>query len=264
MTNLIATAAIGLDIKEVDFFLKTLRKYYSDEVLILIGNNDQKLKHSLSKYNCKFFEIKTHRFDVQLQRYEIYLKLLKKEKFNKILCCDCRDIYFQSNPFNFDYKGEINFFLEDKKIKDCKYNSNWILKTYGKKKYKEICDKIILCSGTVLGKQEKIIEYLELISNHIKKYKYKKKLKYLITFRRDKEGRGCDQAHANYIVHTNLLKEMFFYKNEDGPIATVFHLKKIVFDAQSRLINTKGKPYLLVHQYDKKIEIFSNKIERIT
>ena len=57
---------------------------------------------------------------------------------------------------------------------------------------------------------------------------------------------------------------MFCYKNEDGPIATVFHLKKIVFDAQSRLINTKGKPYLLVHQYDKKIEIFSNKIERIT
>ena len=79
-------------------------------------NNDKKLKYDLSKYNCKFFETKTHRFDVQLQRYAIYLRLLKKEKFNKILCCDCRDIYFQSNPFNFDYKGEINFFLEDKKI----------------------------------------------------------------------------------------------------------------------------------------------------
>ena len=44
MTNLIITAAVGLDIKRVDFFLKTLRKYYSDEVLILIGNNDKKLK----------------------------------------------------------------------------------------------------------------------------------------------------------------------------------------------------------------------------
>ena len=142
MTNLIITAAVGLDIKRVDFFLKTLRKYYSDEVLILIGNNDQKLKHSLSKYNCKFFEIKTHRFDVQLQRYAIYLRLLKKEKFNKILCCDCRDIYFQSNPFNFDYKGEINFFLEDKKIKDCKYNSNWILKTYGEKNIKKFMIKL--------------------------------------------------------------------------------------------------------------------------
>ena len=138
------------------------------------------------------------------------------------------------------------------------------MKTYGKEKYKEISDKIILCSGTVLGKQEKIIEYLELISNHIKKYKYKKKLKYLITFRRDKDGRGCDQAHANYIVHSNLLKQMFFYKNEDGPIATVLYLKKIVFDAQSRLINTKGKPYLLVHQYDKNTKTFSNIIERIT
>ena len=60
MTNLIITAAVGLNIKQVDFFLKTLRKYYSDEVLILIGNNDQKLKHSLSKYNCKFFEIKKY------------------------------------------------------------------------------------------------------------------------------------------------------------------------------------------------------------
>ena len=46
MTNLIITAAVGLDIKRVNFFLKTLRKYCSDEVLILIGNNDQKLKNS--------------------------------------------------------------------------------------------------------------------------------------------------------------------------------------------------------------------------
>ena len=25
-------------------------------------------------------------------------------------------------------KGSINFFLEDKKIKDCRYNSEWIIK----------------------------------------------------------------------------------------------------------------------------------------
>ena len=43
-----------------------------------------------------------------------------------------------------------------------------------------------------------------------------------------------------------------FISNSDGPIATAYYLKKIIFDENSKLINGKGEPYIIVHQYDKR------------
>ena len=44
----------------------------------------------------------------------------------------------------FKYKGKINFFLEDYKIRDCPFNSNWIIKSYGKEEFETIAEKTIL------------------------------------------------------------------------------------------------------------------------
>lgn len=263
MKNLILSAACGLDPNLIEFFLKSLRKYYKDEIYFLVGKKDEKIKEFLKKYDSKYLEIDVHKFDVQIKRYYFYLKILKEFNFNKVLLCDSRDIYFQNNPFDFDYKGEINFFLEDKRIKDCEFNSNWFLKAYGKDKFNKISEKIISCSGTTLGTQNSIKDYLNLMIQNSKKYKYKKKLKYLITFRRDKNGRGVDQAHANYIAHNNLIKNSYLYKNENGPIATVYHLKKIKFNDKSQLINVLNKPYAIVHQYDKRWDEFENIVNNI-
>tara|TARA_X000001036_G_scaffold179440_1_gene169940 strand:- start:2972 stop:3778 length:807 start_codon:yes stop_codon:yes gene_type:complete len=252
MKNLILSAACGLDPNQIEFFLKSLRKYYNDDVLFLVQKEDLEVKQFLKSYNCNFLEIKEHKFDVQLKRYFYYLKILNEKKYKNILLCDSRDIYFQSDPFDYPFKGSINFFLEDKKIADCPYNTNWIIKTYGKKKYNDLSKNIIICSGTTLGTLEGIKSYLKLMLEQAKNYKYKKQLKYLLTFRRDKEGRGCDQAHANYIAHNDLVTSSYFYKNDSGPIATVFHLKKIAFNEKFQLINSQNKPYSIVHQYDKR------------
>jgi hypothetical protein len=108
-----------------------------------------------------------------------------------------------------------------------------------------------------------MIEYLELMKNLIEKKKYKKSLKYLLTFRRDKNGRGCDQAHANFIGHNQLIKDTHFYSNESGPIATVYYLKKIIFDKNSELINGLGEPYSVVHQYDKRWSEFKPHVDKL-
>ena len=92
------------------------------------------------------------------------------------------------------------------------------------------------------------------------KHKFKKRLKYILTFRRDKGGRGSDQAHGNFIAHKNLIKNSYFYSNEGGPIATVYHLKKINFNDKSQLINKLNEPYLIVHQFDKRWEVSSNPV----
>ncbi len=263
MKNLILSAACGLEAAYIEFFLKSLRKYYNQEIFFLIKKEDFKIKKLLKDYNCRFLEINDHKYDIQIKRYNYYLKILEEKDFEKVLICDSRDIYFQSNPFDFNYKGSINYFLEDKKIKDCPHNSNWIIKTYGLKIYNEISDNIINCSGTTLGTKKKMIDYLRLMIEHAIKYKYRKKLKYLFTLRRDKEGRGADQAYANFIVHNKLVENSFLYSNSDGPIATVYYLKKIVFNENSELVNALDKPYSIVHQYDKRWSEFEHCVKDI-
>ena len=258
--NLILSAALGYNFQQVEFFIKSLRKYYHDEVCFIIDHKNDDLEKELKKYNCNIIKTRTNKKEIQFKRYEIFSKYIKNKNYNNILLCDSRDIYFQADPFRFKYKGPINFFLEDYQIKNCSYNSNWLLKTYGKTIFNDMRDEIILCSGTVLGTHKRIKEYLNLIKNYIYNFKYKKKLKYLLTFRPDPEARGCDQGHANYLVHKKIIKDFYLYSNSGGPFATVFYLKKIKFDNESRLINDSGKPYLLVHQFDKRWDEFSQNV----
>lgn len=260
--NLVLAAAINYKFEQIKFFVKSLRKFYNDKIVFLISKKDNELKEKLIEFDCETIITKINKNEIQFRRYSIFFEYLKNKKFENILLCDSRDIYFQSNPFDFSYKGSINFFLEDKKIKDCPYNSNWMLKTYGGNSYKNISENIILCSGTVLGNKEKIMEYLDLITKYVLKYKYKKKFKYLITFRPDPEGRGCDQAHANYLIHNSKIKNFELYSNSKGPVATAFYLKKIIFDKNSFLINEDGKPYKIVHQYDKRWNEFKKSVEK--
>ena len=133
----------------------------------------QRLK-KLKEYNCSTIKTKISKNETINKRNEIFTNYLKDKNYKNILLCDSRDIYFQSNPFEYDYKGPINFFLEDYKIKDCPYNSNWLIKTYGKVAFDDISENIILCSGTVLGSNSKILEYLSLLKNYGSNFKYKK------------------------------------------------------------------------------------------
>ncbi len=261
--NLVLSAACGLDPSQIEFFLKSLRRFYKEDIFFLVKKEDLEVKKLLQIYQCKFLEIDVHKYDVQIKRYSFYQEILEKKNYKDVLICDSRDIYFQSNPFQFKYQGSINFFLEDKKIVECPFNTNWLIRTYGQKIYEKISNNIINCSGTTLGKSESIKEYLKIMIQQSKDYKFKKRLKYFLTLRRDKSGRGADQAYANYIVHNKLVQDSFLYSNDSGPIATVYYLKKINFNKKFELINSSNEPYSIVHQYDKRWDEFENSVKEI-
>jgi hypothetical protein len=261
--NLVITAAFGFKINQLELFIKSLRKYYFEDICFVINGNDLELKNELQKYNCNIILKDIDKRDIQQKRYEIFKEYLDNTNYENILLCDSRDIYFQSNPFDYKFNSPLNFFLEDKIIKECPYNSNWLIKSYGKEEFNKIKDKIILCSGTVIGSNEKIVEYLDLMIKNIKKYKYKKRLKYALTFRRDPNGRGVDQGHANFIVNNNLIKNFNLHSNHSGPISTVYYLKEIKFDDKWKLINSKNQPYAVVHQYDKRWSEFSKSVQNL-
>lgn len=252
MKNLVMSPAVGIPESNLEVFLKTLRRYYSEDILLLIGKNDSNLKKLADKYKCLIKQISVHKHSIQMKRYELFLEFLEKKTFNKIFFCDARDIYFQSNPFKYNYNSPINFFSEGRLIKHCKINSNWIDKTYGKKILNEFKDKEIICFGTILADQQNMLRYLKEMKLMVKNYPYKRRIKYLLTFRRDKNGRGCDQAYGTYLVYKNYFKNFKIHSNYYGPIATVYYLNDLNFNNVSYLINRNKQPYNVVHQYDKR------------
>ena len=264
MENIIITPYIGLPPRDVVLFLESMRKFYSGKVLFFVNKKDHVLKKTLEYYECSYEEVSIHKHDVGIKRYTLLINYLKKNtNLNKIFFCDSRDIYFQSNPFNFSYEGELNFFSEGVKIGDCAVNSKWMKNTLGMSLFDQLKEKFIICCGTVIGKVDAINNYAKQMNLMSKKYPYhwyKKRIKYLLTFRRDKEGRGSDQPYAAYLIHKNHLKNIKVYSNESGPIATIYHLSNLNFDNKNQLLNDKGEPYVIVHQYDKKWNEFKDRV----
>ena len=136
--NLILSAAVGYNFNQIELFIKSLKKFNSDEICFIISKKDNSLEQELRKLKCQVIKTNISKKEIQFKRYEIFLKYLTSKNYKKILMCDSRDIYFQQNPFSFDYKKPINFFLEDHQIKNCPYNSNWLIKTYGENEFEKI------------------------------------------------------------------------------------------------------------------------------
>ena len=264
MENIVITPYIGLPPRDVVLFLDSLRKFYNGKVLFFVGKNDHELKRTLKYYECSYEDVSIHKHDVGIQRYTLLINFLKKNSnLKKIFFCDSRDIYFQSDPFKYSYEGSLNFFSEDANIEDCAVNSQWMNKTLGKKTFEELKKKHIVCCGTVMGTIDAFHSYSNQMEMMSKKYPYKKRLKYLLTFRRDKEGRGCDQPYAAYLIHKNYLKNIKVYSNTSGPVATVYHLNNLNFDNKNQLLNDKGEPYVVVHQYDKRWDEFKDSVNKL-
>ena len=136
-------------------------------------------------------------------------------------------------------------------------------KTLGLKVFNELKKEKIVCCGTVMGKKDAFMRYAIEMDKMSKKYPYKKRLKYLLTFRRDKEGRGCDQSYAAYLIYKKILENIKIYSNSLGPVATVYNFNNYNFNKNKELINSKNEPYVVVHQYDKRWEIFKDNVNNL-
>ena len=264
MNNIVITPAIGMPANDITLFLASLRKFYNGEILFFVSKNDHELKKNIEYYEGSYVEVVSHKHEIIIKRYELVLNFLKeKRNIKNIFFCDSRDIYFQSDPFNYSYQGLINFFSEEASIQDCSINSQWMKRTMGQRVFEELQQKLILCCGTVMGEINSFQNYASLMREMSKKYPYKKRLKYLLTFRADKEGRGCDQSYAAFLIYKNILKNFQIYDYADGPVATVYHSKNYNFNSKNELINSKGEPYIIVHQYDKRWNEFKNSVTNL-
>ena len=212
MRNVILGAACGYSKDQLANFIISSRKFYNDDIYLVIEKKisddltnfflEKKINTIITKFNKKILYKK---------RYEIYLDFLKKNHYDYIFISDTRDVIFQKDPFDNTNLSKIIFFLEDKKIQDCKHNSRWIKKLYSNKDLEKIKSKNISCSGTTIGEYNYMKKYLELMVKEINNTKY-----FSLT-----NSKGTDQGNHNYIVHNNFCLESTLLENQVGYIATL-------------------------------------------
>lgn len=170
--EIIIGSAINYNYRDLYFFVASLRKNYKDKILFFVSQSiDNETLAFFKKFNISLIKTKLNPKLIFKYRYKLYLNYLKKNKYNKVMITDTRDVIFQKNPFKDKNFFELCFFQEDKKIYECEFNTNWLISLYGKKIYYKFKNNKIICSGTTIGKYKNIIDYLKKISTEIKKQK---------------------------------------------------------------------------------------------
>ena len=59
--NLVLSAAVGYNFQQLEFFLKSLRKFYKEDVCFIISYDDSELENKLKEFNCSTIKTKINK-----------------------------------------------------------------------------------------------------------------------------------------------------------------------------------------------------------
>ena len=255
MSNLVMGIATGYKPHDLEPFVKSLRKHYDGDLVFFMYQVDEQMQKFIDQYNIKVFGLPTDmRNGVEIcnYRHQLYKEFLENNYLDveRILIADSRDCIFQDDPFKHTQTTSLELFYEPELYKNCECNSWWISSIYGHTELNLLADKYIICAGTTMGTRKGIIDYSIKVTKEIER------MKSIST------GVVVDQPIVGYSYHTNTFDDVKVYQSGEGPIATMQHHKKIVFDSQNNLLNDDGSVISVVHQWDSTgqyKDIFYNK-----
>ncbi len=160
--------------------------------------------------------------------------------YDQVMLADIRDVLFQSDPFAFEMPDGLAVFLEDpsQTIGSCPSNSAWIRHGFGKSVLNELAAKPIACAGTILGTTAAIRDYVE------------RKIR---IFCQKKLRLSIDQATHNFILYQEPPPALRVFDNDAGPVLTMGYVspEKLRFNQNDLLVNTVGRVFNTLHQYDR-------------
>jgi hypothetical protein len=181
-------------------------------------------------------------------RYFKYLDILLEERgqYDRVFHCDVRDVAFQGDIFAEiqPQPGQVDLFVneEDSRANLGERFNKYILTTnYGEAVAKELEPNRILCSGTTLGSQEMMIQYIVTLMNQ-------RDIKKMM----EVGGIPDEQGPYNYLFHKNLIPNT---KLENGIGVGTLCLcppddLKILDDGR---VSVYGRIPSVIHQWDRHI-----------
>lgn len=245
--DLIMGAISYFSLENITLFFRSLEQTgFSGEVVIFIENLEQQTQDVLRdvKINVKLIPIQRtgseNDFLINDYRYSLYYNFLLAEgkRFNNILLTDVRDVFFQTNPFQENWSKESITVTKEPLFIHQEYNFNapWILKKFGPEVLSAIQHQPILCSGTIFGPTEFIIDLLKEMSHVLFDNEYVPL---------------SDQSSLNYLVHTGIIKPVAYSDNENGPIMTLALENQIKFNQDNQVLLRNGHIASILHQYNR-------------
>lgn len=244
-------------IKSVTYFAP----YNYDIVVIDASKNDnQYIVSELESFGIKVINRNIMKFEnLFLDRLVSYTEYIEENPYEKILCVDFNDVYFQGNPFDvIDLlpMDKIIITSEGITIKDQQWNSNMVKGLYGEDYLNGIGMYEVLNGGVLCG----TIKTLNNFTNVILK-------EYHSLNDNCKEMYGVDQAIILKLVYgTQEIKTLTL--REDNPLA--IHLHTILMDSEDKgrfrnieiirnkiVRNSDNELFKIVHQYNRSNEMFN-------
>lgn len=184
-------------------------------------------------------------FHLRYRRYLLYLEFLEKREadFDRVFIADSRDVYFQADPFGWNWTEGVHFFLEEpaNRIGICPQHRKWLTRQFGEAYFKQHTEKVPTCSGTTYGDVTSIRQYLDAMFTAIMGAH---------DLSRMPDG---DQGIHNYVLFEKLVKNRTVHKNRHGPVLSMAHMMDSGWQtgADGTVLNDNGELVPVLHQYDR-------------
>lgn len=264
MKNLILSTGWGYQTKLIKVFVESWKKYQShnSKLIMLVEPYivQDKVNYLLDSgvdvrfYTAGYFIPSA----IHNTRYFKYLDILLEErgKYERVFLSDVRDVAFQGDIFTEIPKTDVDLFVNEEDSRfdlGERFNKHILTENYGKQTAKELEPNRILCSGTTLGSQEEIINYIATLINQ-------RDLKKMVQV----GGAPDEQAIYNYIFYKNLLLHTKLENGvgvgtlclvpsedvkilEDGKIQVYDKIPSVIhqWDRHSNLVNHYNELYVI-------------------
>jgi len=250
--NLIMGTAWGYKVDQIAVFVESWKKYMADkaELLLLVEPDvkQDKLNYLLEAgvdvrfYTAGYFVPSA----IHNTRYFKYLDILLEARgqYDRIFHCDVRDVAIQGDIFAevpAPAEGADLFVNEEDPRANLgeRFNKYILTSNYGEAVAKELEPNRILCSGTTLGSQEMMIQYIVTLMNQ-------RDIKKMM----EVGGIPDEQGPYNYLFHKNLIPHT---KLENGIGVGTLCLcpptdLKILDDGR---VSVYGRIPSIIHQWDR-------------
>lgn len=186
-------------------------------------------------WNGRADRVREAMMDVMSSRFADFARYLALHEalHGQVLLTDSRDVIFQDDPFPV---SKLQVFCEDESIGSSHFARRWLQLTYGTGEFRRLADKPFICSGTTIGPMAGVLAYARKQAEQCG---------------RVMACAGADQAVHNVIVHRGWV-DADVRAFGDGVVIT---LNDVALDAlriiDGRVMDGSGKPYPVVHQYDR-------------
>lgn len=243
-TNLIVSVVVGYQYKQIKNFVESISQNTSSQLLLLASGLDDDSIRKLNRLRCVNLQLFNYDKPVKsigTQRFFMISDVLSKIRFDNALLADARDVFFQSDPFA-NVQSSLVFYKEPISISNCKINSGWIERDYGKDVLDRISHHSVLCCGTILGQKSELQKFLSIYCDLMSS-----RLQELKTL-----SWAFDQSSLNKLAYDQRATLDFITKgNEDGEVATLHHETRFFINRYGYLVNSVGSIIPVVHQYDR-------------